>query len=236
MAVKNVGICRARDQDQKLARRQDLMDAGWALFQEQEDQLPSVAQVAKKAGLAKGTFYLYFKTKEELFIELFKDAFESFFINLNRALVTTDVDLEALIDNFVKYICHDDVLIKLGALFNGVLEQNTDESIVVRFKLRMVQLLLETGQMIATLVRTKNQETPCFKAISAGDAARLLVRSYAVFLGVVQMLPPKNLSDNLDGLPELEPIKLDLEFDTTVILRALWIDALVDPQCGSATA
>ena len=48
------------------ARREDLLDAGLAVFREQGMRTATVEDVTTRAGVAKGTFYLYFKTKEEL--------------------------------------------------------------------------------------------------------------------------------------------------------------------------
>ncbi len=229
-----MGIIRARDEDQKLARKHSLMEAGWALFKENDDQLPSVAQVVKKAGLAKGTFYLYFKTKEELFIELLNDATAAFFDKMQSSLMQGDIEIDELIDTFVNYLCNDQALIKLGAIFAGVLEQNTEQDVIIRFKLQMVQRLMQTGELISNRVREKNEEQACFKQISTAQAARLLIRSYAVFLGVAQMMPPSSAAADILELPELAPIKLELEEDTKAILKALWFEALakVDLNCS----
>src|SRR3990172_7877089 len=48
------------------ARREDLLDAGLAVFREKGMRTTTVEDVTTRAGVAKGTFYLYFKTKEEL--------------------------------------------------------------------------------------------------------------------------------------------------------------------------
>jgi AcrR family transcriptional regulator len=40
------------------------------LFAAAQDQLPSVSSIAEAAGLAKGTVYLNFETKEEIFAQL----------------------------------------------------------------------------------------------------------------------------------------------------------------------
>jgi len=71
-----MSIVRARDAEQKLLRKQSLLNAGWELFLAGDGQLPSVAQILARAGLAKGTFYIYFKTKEELFLELVTEAMD----------------------------------------------------------------------------------------------------------------------------------------------------------------
>ena len=61
---------RARNTEDKQQRRQAILDVAWALFQETSYAAVTMNGVAERAGLAKGTMYLYFKTKEELFLTL----------------------------------------------------------------------------------------------------------------------------------------------------------------------
>jgi len=48
------------------ARREDLLNAGLAVFREKGVKAATVEDVTARAGVAKGTFYLYFKTKDDL--------------------------------------------------------------------------------------------------------------------------------------------------------------------------
>ena len=66
MAVKQ----RAIALEDKEERRHVLLDAAEALFLEHPDRMASVAEVAEAAGLAKGTVYLYFPSKEEMLLAL----------------------------------------------------------------------------------------------------------------------------------------------------------------------
>ena len=86
-----MSIIRARDAEQKQQRKQTLLDAGWQIYLENDGQLPSVAQISARAGLAKGTFYIYFKTKEELFVELVATAMDELFSKLNAYLEQPEV-------------------------------------------------------------------------------------------------------------------------------------------------
>jgi len=58
---------RARTQDQKHFRRQQILDAAEQHFAEVGYEGFSMANLAKLAGVVKGTLYLYFKTREEVF-------------------------------------------------------------------------------------------------------------------------------------------------------------------------
>ena len=65
---------RARSVEQKAQRRQGLLDAAEAYFLEVGYEAFSMAQLAKRAGVVKGTLYLYFKTREELFLTLYEQS------------------------------------------------------------------------------------------------------------------------------------------------------------------
>jgi len=54
------------------ARRQSLTDVALALWAERGYDRTSVAAIARAAGIAKGTFYLYFETKEALLLEVLR--------------------------------------------------------------------------------------------------------------------------------------------------------------------
>ena len=64
----------AMTDDDKDRRRREFLDAAHRLFRERRD-LPPVAEIATLAGLAKGTVYRYFRSKEEIFVALLEDDF-----------------------------------------------------------------------------------------------------------------------------------------------------------------
>ena len=65
---------RARSSEQKALRRQAILEAAETDFLEVGYEAFSMAQLAKKTGVVKGTLYLYFKTKEELFLTLYEQS------------------------------------------------------------------------------------------------------------------------------------------------------------------
>ena len=65
---------RARTQDQKHFRRQQILDAAEQQFTEVGYEGFSMANLAKLAGVVKGTLYLYFKTREEVFLTLYNQS------------------------------------------------------------------------------------------------------------------------------------------------------------------
>ncbi len=64
-----MGIKERRDRE-KQARRREILDQAKTLFFEQGFAATSMNQIANALELSKGTLYLYFKNKEELYISL----------------------------------------------------------------------------------------------------------------------------------------------------------------------
>lgn len=65
---------RARSAEQKALRRNAVLEAAETYFCEVGYEAFSMAQLAKNTGVAKGTLYLYFKTREELFLTLYEQS------------------------------------------------------------------------------------------------------------------------------------------------------------------
>ncbi|RJF92296.1 TetR/AcrR family transcriptional regulator [Noviherbaspirillum saxi] len=79
-------LVKARWQRRKNARRQELLAAALELFEEKGYASTRLEDVVKRAGVSKGTFYLYFVNKEELFTMVVRE-------NLAEAIEYTRDDI-----------------------------------------------------------------------------------------------------------------------------------------------
>ncbi len=59
------------------SKRERILDAGLKLFAHESYQAVTMDRVAQEAGVAKGTLYLYFPSKEELYLGILKNGFET---------------------------------------------------------------------------------------------------------------------------------------------------------------
>src|SRR3990167_612550 len=75
---------RARSNEQKDERREEILVAAAALLKERPFHRISTADVAHLAGMAKGTVFLYFRTKEEIFFQILTREFESWFETMDN--------------------------------------------------------------------------------------------------------------------------------------------------------
>jgi len=74
--------------DRGKATRQALLDAAEVVFDELAFDRASISEITRRAGVAQGTFYLYFPDKKSVFIELVKTLSH----NLRAAIATAVAD------------------------------------------------------------------------------------------------------------------------------------------------
>lgn len=95
-------VTRRRPQDPN-TRRQDIVKAALDVFSEQGFAAARLDDVAARAGIAKGTLYLYFEHKEALFEELIRSAADPV-LGQATALVGAEVPFAELIARFYALI------------------------------------------------------------------------------------------------------------------------------------
>ncbi len=75
-----------RKEQEKLARKHDILEAGLQLFAEKDFHEVTVDEIAERVGLSKGTLYLYFKNKEDLFFSIVQDKTDLLYGRLHAAI------------------------------------------------------------------------------------------------------------------------------------------------------
>ncbi len=78
LKVNKMGIVERKERERE-ARRTQILDAAFRVFQHQGIGQASMDEIAKEAELAKGTIYLYYENKDELLIGLVIKGFEVLF-------------------------------------------------------------------------------------------------------------------------------------------------------------
>lgn len=118
---------RANTDQEKQQKHQGIIDSAAELFQ-QNFTLPTVATIAKHCHQAKGTVYLYFSSKETIYLSLLKQHYQVWFSELQHTLTTTQ-SLAELLNCFVKYPLENTLFFPLASLSCSTLEPSCDEQI-----------------------------------------------------------------------------------------------------------
>jgi AcrR family transcriptional regulator len=207
----------------KAERRNAILDAAESLFLEHPDRMANVAEVAEAAGVAKGTVYLYFPSKEEMLLALHERHVAAFFADLTALLNTPGPhDFDAIFAVTRKHIIRGPGYLPLTSICFGLMDRELPLERAVEFKVRVGELLATAG---ARLERV-------FAGLAPGDGIALLCNSYGLMVGMWQLLNPnKRLGPALEK-PELRMFRVDYEREVEAALRALWTGTLV--QKGKA--
>jgi AcrR family transcriptional regulator len=216
---------RAILEEDKLQRRQAILDAAQVLLLQSGDELASVEEVARQAGLAKGTVYLYFRSKEEVYLAVHEQRAHKWFDTLDALLA--DEGARPDLARFTRRVC-EALSGQPGFLILGVqcpaLERNVDPDELLRMKAGIAQRLEGTG---GTVERA-------FRGLPVGEGARLLIRSYGLMLGLWQLKSPTPLRARLLQHRALEVFASDYLPELEVGLFALWQGTLAASRQSAA--
>lgn len=80
-----------RKQQERQARRRRIQRAAREVFAEKGYAKTSIEQVARQASLSVGAIYLYFRSKEDLYISLLEETFEVFDAEMRQIRTRTDL-------------------------------------------------------------------------------------------------------------------------------------------------
>ena len=205
-------------------RRSAFLLAARELFRA-EGELPGVGEIAARAGLAKGTVYLYFGSKEELFVALLEEDFARLFEALGVLLGCLPAAAVLAAGHFAKgYAAKILESADLLALANGVLEHNVAPAVLRRFKLLLAQGLDAAGARIETRIT----------GLAPGTGSTLLLRTYALTLGLWQALDYPKAVLALLAEPQLAPLARRFTAELESAVRALWVGSLQEGAKAAA--
>lgn len=169
---------RARDDAQRHERRQTILAIASELIARESFPDINMAEVARRAGLAKGTLYLYFPTKEALFLTLAETTLDEWFDRVDRALAGRITRSDAA-DILATAIAATPLLPRLLAILHTVLEHNIGDAQVLKFKRVLGARVVAFGKRLDAALRWPS-----------GTGAAALVRVHAVVIGLHHLASP----------------------------------------------
>src|SRR5512144_1054667 len=169
---------RAIQAEDKQERHHAILDAAERLLLRSPERVANVAEVADEAGLAKGTVYLYFPSKEELLLALHERNIDAFFAALVALCHRTEqVSVEDVLALTHEHMIDAPLFLPLATRCFSQMRQAVDVVAARAFRQRMADRLIRAG---AGLERH-------FAALGPGGGVVLLRHSYALILGLWQM-------------------------------------------------
>lgn len=221
-----MGQVRARQVHQKEERRQEILSAAAGLFGTATFQTITMADIARESRLAKGTIFIYFKTKEEIFLTLAEEGFLGFFEALDESLDSSKVPLKAgpLASQVADALASRPLLPRLLGILHPLLEHNVDRLALLRFREFLANRATRTARKLEQRLPT----------LGPGQGLELMLQIHALVLGAAQVSEPAPRVKELLGAPGLHifdiPFRPFFEGTLAALIRGLDQPRAFQPQ------
>ncbi len=195
---------RARNDEDKQARRAAILAEAGSLLGEHPYARITMAQVAARSGLAKGTLYLYFQSKEALFLALLERELVAWFAVLRERLgALTSVDPDVLGRAFARSLETRRTLSDLLVILHTILEQNVDASAALAFKRVLRDELHAAGDALEC----------AWPHLVPGTGPRMLLRMYALIIGMRQIAFPAAVIEDILAREDMATLRVEFSLD-----------------------
>ena len=172
----------------------------------------SMDQLARRAGVAKGTVYLYFGTREEVLLAVHEKQSHELFDVVERALAAAAPTGESVVRSGLRYLRSHPEFYPLAANCRGMLDTNVSTEAAFAFKDRIARRLAALGARIEAL----------YGGLKGGEGAALLMNCYALILGLWQLADVPLSLRAIMHPPEMQIFRIDFERQLSAALLDLW--------------
>ena len=213
MASSAVGELRATASEEKEVRRQQILEAAAELFRSWSFADITMDRIADLAGVAKGTLYLYFRTKEALFLSLFEQQLSTWYSELEvlSSRVGGTVKPAAAAHVIASTLSARPILSRLHGLLHSALGLNIDLDSVLDFRRRQRRRITSLSPVLASRI----------DGLSEPAAVRFLIRLETVIGGLSwAAFPTPALARALEE-EDLAVFRLDFEKELREMITAL---------------
>lgn len=205
---------RARHETQKQERRETILDTAWGLFQTAAYDAVTMDGIARETGLAKGTLFLYFRTKEELFLALTIRELTAWFTRVDARLaqLPSPAETEAVANALVDSAGQQVGFARLMAILSTVLEQNISYETSLAFKQTLLAQMIQTGSALERCLGFLPRN---------GGGIRLLMQCQALLVGFWHLADPAPVIREVLQRPEMGVFIVDFEREFQQTLLSL---------------
>jgi AcrR family transcriptional regulator len=204
---------RAAGELEKGARRSEILERAYILFKEKDLDSIKMAEIAAYLGLAKGTLYLYFPSKEALFLALLDERLGAAFANLEAGLSGSPraATVESVTAGAAAMMAADSVLPRLLAAMHPLLETRLPFEEALAYKRRLA----------ATLTKASEGLARALPPLEASDCLAFLMYFYAQVVGLVSLTDLSPFTRRIAAEPGLEMFRLEFEASLETSARAM---------------
>ncbi|MFO0556389.1 MAG: TetR family transcriptional regulator [Polyangiales bacterium] len=205
---------RARRDEDKQQRREHILKAARSLLERSPRLDSTIAEVAERASIAKGTLFLYFATREALELAVLEQELDAWFDSLDRELEADDKPwtVERLAAALTASVLVRRLMARLLVRLEPTLEHDAPAEQVAQFRHRLLDRTLRTGAAIERRLRLR-----------AGRSlgAKMLTSARALLVGLWAQSDLSPAAAKVASDPAMAAIRVDFERDFERSLVAL---------------
>jgi len=196
-------IKRAISDEEKQQRVQNIISSTEKLFLNGNYKDITLSKIAHDTGLAKGTLFLYFQTKEELFLSLAEQVISQWSYSIQIKMQDIIISKrKLLINEFIEMLINsidNGIFMKLLSILDDTLEQNIDLDRAFRFKTFLKGELSEIGKLIEAVL----------PVIHEGHGIMMLQQLFICLVGAYKVSSPSLIVKQAIQRPGLEIFNRD---------------------------
>jgi AcrR family transcriptional regulator len=213
MVKKTMGELRATFPTEKEARRRRMLTAAAQLLESWSYRDITMERIADRAGVAKGTLYLYFRTRESLFLGLYQEKLISWYRELEAlaGLGSHTIEASEAARVIASTLSAHPTLVHLHGILQSELYGNIDLQATLEFRRRQRTRMASLSSALARRVRDLTEE----------HALLFLIRLEAVVGGISWSANPSPALERAFDDPELADFLVDFEDELREIATAL---------------
>lgn len=204
---------RARRDEDKQTRRNTILAASLAVWSDTDWNDFTMAAVARRAGIVKGTIYLYFATKEELFLALFQNMMLEYFDEIDALLAGgRRWSPSRVAATIADALLSRPAFARMFTVLGSILEHNISYQSAVEFKRFTLDRFTSTGTLLARRLGLR----------SPGEGLRLMLQLTALITGLAQMSHPAPVLEQVFKDKRLSVLRVDFRRELLDALETLF--------------
>lgn len=163
---------RARSKDEKKRRKEDILSAALQLLLK-NGEVASVIQIATASGIAKGTVYLYFNSKEEIYLNLFQQEWDPLFAKINREVSKKNSQIADITNAIASYVTNSSYFLPLMTACSGMLGRTKEKEVIRSYQQILAKNLEKSSQLLSNRF-----------GLDRRSGVNLFLRTYAIIFGM----------------------------------------------------
>lgn len=191
---------RARRPEQRLARREAILDAAEGLLAEAPVEQVSLRELSRRVGLGTSNVARYFPTREAVFLEVLDRARGQWLDDLEQRLAKVTGDVQRVADTIAASVAERPLLGELLSVLARILERNVDAGTVRDYKLRSRAHNERTASLLAG----------AFPGIDERQALELSAFAHELIMALWPLANPNDAVREALEDPRLAASRIDL--------------------------